>query len=31
MDASNKLKAAKDSATKINTELTDAIAKVKKR
>jgi len=31
MDASNKLKAAKDSATKINTELTDAIAKVKNR
>ncbi|MCB8964753.1 MAG: hypothetical protein H6536_06920 [Bacteroidales bacterium] len=29
MDASNKIKAAKDSATKINTELNDAIAKVK--
>ncbi len=29
MDASNKIKAAKDSATRINTELNDAIAKVK--
>ncbi|HPD95546.1 MAG: hypothetical protein H6537_02115 [Bacteroidales bacterium] len=29
MDALNKLNAAKDSATKINTELNDAIAKVK--
>ena len=29
MDASNKMKAAKDSATRINTELNDAIAKVK--
>lgn len=29
MDASNKLKAAKDSATGINTELNDAIAKAK--
>ena len=31
MDASNKMKAAKDSATRINTELNDAIAKVKGR
>ena len=30
MDASNKIKAAKDSATRINTELNDAIAKVKR-
>lgn len=29
MDASNKMKAAKDSATRINTELNEAIAKVK--
>jgi hypothetical protein len=31
MDADNKIKAAKDRATGINTELKDAIAKVKKR